>query len=99
MPRIDLVGELEGRLRLFAAGGYQLIALYHGRHQWSEGEVLILEKLPEGSAEPEYSIAGSEGLASILEERLNHGAQAGFRVVPHAAFAQNIFVSVRPIHG
>jgi len=88
---VDLVGELEGRLRLFAAGGYQLIALSHGRHQWSDGEALILEKLPEGSAEPEYSIASSGGYAGLLEEKLNDNARAGFRVVPRAAFAQNVY--------
>jgi hypothetical protein len=89
--RVDVVGELEERLRLFAAGGYQLIALSHGRHQWSDGEALILEKLPDGSAEPEYSIGDSGGFASILEERLNDNARKGFRVVPRAAFAQNIY--------
>ena len=89
--RVDLVHELEERLRLFAAGGYQLLALSHGRHQWSDGEALILEKLPEGSAEPEYSIAGSGGFAAILEEKLNDNARQGFRVVPRGAFAQNIY--------
>jgi hypothetical protein len=87
---VDLVGELEGRLRLFAAGGYQLIALSHGRQQWHHGEALILEKLPEGSTVPEYSIASSE-YPETLEEKLNENARAGFRVVPRAAFAQNIY--------
>jgi len=89
--RVDLVGELERRLRLFATGGYQLIALSHGRHQWSDGEALILEKLPEGSTEPEYLVAGSEGFAGTLEEKLNDNARKGFRVVPSGAFAQNIY--------
>jgi hypothetical protein len=88
--RVDRVGDLEWKLRLYATGGYQLVALSHGRHQWSHGEALILEKLPEGSEVPEYSIAGSE-YAGTLEEEINDSARAGFRVVARSAFAQNIY--------
>jgi hypothetical protein len=68
--------------------GYKVIALSHGRRDWSFGETMILEKVPKGFTGPNYRIVKTPTLAADLERELNMGAHLGFHVVPNGAFLQ-----------
>ena len=83
------VWEFMEDLRQIPMEGYKVLTLSHGRRDRSVGQTIILERLPDNSAIPDYMIAKSSGVAGAaggLERELNLSAFNGFRAVPHGAF-------------
>ncbi len=73
-------------LALIAMQGYRatFVAPRPGSAIWPAGMTMILEKLPEGAAAPEYVLAEQKN-GSALHHLLNFG-QTGFRYVRNSAF-------------
>jgi len=73
-------------LTLIAMQGYRAVyvAPRPGNALWPAGMTMILEKLPEGAAAPEYVLA-EEKDGSAIHHLLNFG-QTGFRYVRNSAF-------------
>jgi hypothetical protein len=77
---------IKQELSLIAMKGYRAIyvAPRPGSAIWPAGMTIILEKLPDGVAPPEYFLA-EEKNGSAIHHLLNH-AQVGFRYVRNSAF-------------
>src|SRR5215470_17785840 len=74
------VWEFIEDLRQIPMQGYKVLTLSHGRRDRSVGQTIILERLPDNSAIPDYMIAKSSGVAGAaggLERELNLSAFNG----------------------
>jgi hypothetical protein len=80
------LSTVKQELTLIAMQGYRAtyVAPRPGSAIWPAGMTMILEKLPEGMAAPEYVLA-EEKNGSAIHHLLNH-AQMGFRYVRNSAF-------------
>ena len=93
------VWEFIEDLRQIPMQGYKVLTLSHGRRDRSVGQTIILERLPDNSAIPDYMIAKSSGVAGAaggLERELNLSAFNGFRAVPHGAFLETEYQKSDP---
>src|SRR5262249_41187358 len=80
------LATVKEELTLIAMQGYRAtyVSPRPGNALWPAGMTMILEKLPEGAATPEYVLA-EEKNGSAIHHLLNFG-QMGFRYVRNSAF-------------